>query len=121
GLALPKLSREETAREERRKTLHEIIELAAKFFEASLASRAGANARGYLGDRGIDPQTQLKFRVGYAANERFALKEHLGKLGVSTDAMVEAGLLVAGEDIPIAYDRFRERVMFPITDVRNRV
>src|SRR5438105_15847918 len=41
GLALPKLSGEETAREERRKTLHEIIELAAKFFEASLASRAG--------------------------------------------------------------------------------
>ena len=75
----------------------------------------------FEGDRGIDPSTQLRFRLGYAANERFALKEHLGKLGVSTDAMVEAGLLVSGEDIPLPYDRFRERVIFPITDLRDRV
>jgi len=121
GLALPKPSQEDIARDERRKTLYEIVELAAKFFEATLASRAGAKARGYLGDRGIDPETQVKFRLGYAPNERFALKEHLGSQGISTEDMVEAGLLVAGEDIPLPYDRFRERVMFPITDVRNRV
>jgi DNA primase len=121
GLALPKPSQEDIARDERRKTLHEIVELAARFFEATLASRAGARARGYLGDRGIDPETQLKFRLGYAPNERFALKEHLGSQGVSTEDIVEAGLLVAGEDIPLPYDRFRERVIFPITDVRNRV
>jgi DNA primase len=121
GLPLPKLSHEEVARDERRQTLNDIVELAAKFFEAALASRAGAKARGYLADRGIDPPTQLKFRLGYAPNERFALKEHLGKQGVSTDHMVEAGLLVAGEDIPLPYDRFRERVMFPITDLRNLV
>jgi len=35
--------------------------------------------------------------------------------------MVEAGLLVAGDDIPVPYDKFRDRVMFPITDLRNRV
>jgi DNA primase len=121
GLPLPKLSHEEVARDERRQTLNDIVELAAKFFEATLASRAGAKARGYLADRGIDPPTQLRFRLGYAPNERFALKEHLAKQGVSTDHMVEAGLLVAGEDIPLPYDRFRERVMFPITDLRNLV
>src|SRR6267142_781414 len=121
GLPLPKLSHEDMARDERRRTLNDIVELAAKFFEAALASRAGARARGYLADRGIDPPTQLRFRLGYAPNERFALKEHLGKQGVSTDDMVEAGLLVSGEDIPVPYDRFRERVMFPIADVRNRV
>ena len=43
------------AREERRKTLHDVMEIAAKFFEATLAARAGAKARGYLADRGIDP------------------------------------------------------------------
>src|SRR5947199_3071829 len=121
GIPLPRVSPEEEAREERRKTLNDSVELAAKFFENALASRAGARARGYLADRGIDPATQLKFRLGYAANERFALKEHMGKLGVATDAMIEAGLLVAGEDIPLPYDRFRERVMFPISDVRTRV
>jgi DNA primase len=121
GLPLPTISREEEAREERRKTLHDVVELAAKFFEATLAARAGAKARGYLADRGLDAATQLKFRLGYAPPERFALKEHLGKEGLSSEDMVEAGLLVAGDDIPVPYDRFRDRVMFPITDLRGRV
>ena len=55
GMPLPRISREEEAREERRKTLNDIVELAAKYFEAVLASRAGARARGYLADRAIDP------------------------------------------------------------------
>src|SRR5438105_3820132 len=121
GVPLPKFSAEEAARDERRKTLHEIVELAAKFFEATLASRAGAKARGYLGDRGIDPATQVKFRLGHAPPERFALKEHLGQAGIATEDMIEAGLLVAGDDIPVSYDRFRDRVMFPISDLRGRV
>src|SRR6185436_16252105 len=121
GVALPQSTPEADAREERRKTLHDIVELAAKFFEATLASRAGAKARGYLADRGIEPKTQLQFRIGYASPDRFALKEHLGALGISTEDMIEAGLLVSGEDIPVPYDRFRDRVMFPITDLRGRV
>src|ERR1700741_381184 len=121
GMALPQVSREEEERDERRRTLNDVVELAAKFFEATLASRLGAKARGYLADRGLDPATQVKFRVGYAPNERFALKEHLGKEGVPVEDMIEAGLLVAGDDIPVPYDRFRERVMFPIADLRGRV
>src|SRR5260370_4746623 len=121
GMPLPKVSREDEQRDARRKTLHDVMEIAAKFFEATLASRVGAKARGYLADRGLDPATQLKFRLGYAPAERFALKEHLGKEGIPTEDMVEAGLLVAGEDIPVPYDRFRDRVMFPITDLRDRV
>src|SRR6201997_2719419 len=97
------------------------MELAAKFCADTLASRGGAKARGYLGDRAISPATQLQFRIGYAPNERFALKEHLGGAGVPVEDMVEAGLLVAGDDIPVPYDRFRDRVMFPITDARGRV
>ena len=67
------------------------------------------------------PASQLKFRLGYAPSERFALKEHLGSHGVPVEDMVEAGLLVAGDDIPVPYDRFRDRVMFPIADLRGRV
>src|SRR5262249_43214740 len=48
------------------------------------------------------------------------LKEHLGKAGIPVEDMVEAGLLIAGDDIPVPYDRFRDRVMFPITDARGR-
>ena len=121
GVPLPKVSREDEARDARRKTLHDVMELAAKFFQDTLASRAGAKARGYLADRGLDSATQLKFRLGYASPERFALKEHLGSHGIPVEDMVEAGLLIAGDDIPLPYDRFRDRVMFPITDLRSRV
>src|ERR1700720_1260750 len=114
GLPVPVSSPEAEAREERCKTLHDIVELAAKFFEASLASRAGARGRGYLADRGLDPATQVRFRLGYAPAERFALKEHLGQAGIATEDMIAAGLLVAGDDIPVPYDRFRDRVMFQI-------
>lgn len=120
GVPLPRSTPEAEAREERRKTLHDVVELAAKFFEATLAARAGAKARGYLADRGIEPKTQLAFRIGYAPPERFALKEHLGAHGISPEDMIEAGLLVSGEDIPVPYDRFRDRVMFPIADLRGR-
>jgi len=121
GVPLPKASREDEVRDARRKTLHDVMELAAKFFQYALATRAGAKARGYLADRGLDAATQLKFRLGYAPPDRFALKEHLGSLGVLVEDMVEAGLLISGDDIELPYDRFRDRVMFPISDLRGRV
>ena len=121
GVAIPAMSREAQEREERRKSLHEIVELAAKFFEATLTSRGGARGRGYLADRGIQPAVQLKFRLGYAPGEQYALKEHLGAAKISVEDMVEAGLLVAGEEIPVPYDRFRDRIMFPISDWRGRM
>jgi DNA primase len=121
GVPLPAYSPEAEAREERRKTLHDIVELAAKFFEATLASRGGARGRGYLADRGITSATQLQFRLGYAPAEQYALKEHLGAAKIPVEDMIEAGLIVAGEDIAVPYDRFRDRIMFPIQDWRGRV
>src|SRR5437764_5672139 len=121
GLPLPAVTPDAARQEQRRRSLHDVMDLAAKFFAETLASRVGAKARGYLADRAISPATQLQFRLGYASPDRFALKEHLGKLGVSVDDMVETGLLVAGDGIPVPYDRFRDRVMFPITDLRGRV
>jgi DNA primase len=121
GVSLPAATPDAARHEQRRKTLHDVMELAAKFFADTLSSRNGAKARGYLADRAISPAVQLQFRIGYAPGERFALKEHLGSQGIPVEDMVEAGLLVAGDDIPVPYDRFRDRVMFPITDLRGRV
>ena len=121
GLPLPAATPDAARHEARRRTLHDVMELAAKFFADTLASRFGAKARGYLADRAISPSTQLQFRLGYASGERFALKEHLGSQGISVEDMVETGLLIGGDDIPVPYDRFRDRVMFPITDGRGRV
>jgi DNA primase len=124
GMALPAVTPDAARHEQRRKTLYDVMDLAAKFFTDTLASRYGAKARGYLGDRAIQPATQLQFRMGYAPGEKFekfALKEHLGGLGIPVADMVEAGLLIGGDDIPVPYDRFRDRVMFPITDARGRI
>src|SRR4051794_1935368 len=124
GLALPAVTPDAARQEQHRKTLYDVMDLAAKFFADTLASRGGARARGYLADRGISPKTQLDFRLGYAPGapgERFALKEYLGGLGIPVEDMIEAGLLVAADDIPVPYDRFRDRVMFPIGDGRGRV
>ena len=121
GLPLPEVTPEATAKAVRRKTLHEVMALAARHFQETLQSRAGAKARGYLADREIGPATQARFGLGYAAAERFHLKEALGKAGIGVDDMVEVGLLIAGEDIAVPYDRFRDRVIFPITDFKGRV
>ena len=121
GLAVPAATPDAARQEQRRKTLHDVMEIAAKFFQDTLTSRHGAQARGYLADRGITPQVQLQFRMGYAPEDRFALKEHLGAAGIPVPDMVETGMLIGGDDIPVPYDRFRDRVMFPITDARGRI
>ncbi|MFG1393358.1 DNA primase [Xanthobacter agilis] len=121
GLPLPEVTPEAAAKEERRRSLYEVMALAAHHFEETLQSRLGAKARGYLADRELGPATQQRFHLGYAAGERFHLKEALGKQGVPVEALVETGLLISGEDIPVPYDRFRDRVMFPITDLKGRV
>jgi DNA primase len=121
GLQLPRVSPEEEQREQRQRSLFDVMELATKYFEQNLASSVGARARGYLSDRGIASATIVEFRMGYATSNRFGLKEYLGSKGVSVEDMIETGLLIAGDDIPVPYDRFRDRVIIPIHDQRGRV
>jgi DNA primase len=121
GLPLPRTSREEEQREERQRSLFDVMEEATKYFQQNLASNQGAQARGYLSDRAIAQSTSLEFRLGYATANRFGLKEYLGSKGISVADMIETGLLVAGDDIPVPYDRFRDRVIIPIHDQRGRV
>jgi DNA primase len=121
GLPLPARDADSERREAERASLHEIMEKAATFFEATLQGPEGGRARAYLRERGLSPEIQKRFRIGYAPASRNALKEHLASAGISHEQMIEAGLLVAGEDIPVSYDRFRDRVIFPIGDFRGRI
>lgn len=121
GVALPKASFESQAQEERRKGLHEVVEIAARFFEAELQTERGGLARRYLAGRGLEGKAREHFRIGYAPHDRFALRDHLAGKGVGAELMIEAGLLVHGEEIAVPYDRFRDRIMFPIHDARGRV
>jgi DNA primase len=121
GLALPRTTPEAEAQEKRRASLHEVLEAAAAFFTAALAGRVGGSARDYLAGRGLTPALQSEFRLGYAPPDKFALRDHLASKGVPAEAMIEAGLLVHGDEIAVPYDRFRDRVMFPIADRNGRV
>jgi DNA primase len=121
GLALPVMSEEMRERETKRAGLHEVMEMAAVFFHQSLQGRAGAKARGYLADRALGAPIQSQFRLGYAPDEKFALRDHLAAKGASVETMIEAGLLVHGDGIAVPYDRFRDRVMFPICDRSGKV
>src|SRR3712207_6192510 len=97
GVTIPKLSREAAVQEERRKTLYNVTELASQFYESALQGRFGGRAREYLARRGLSPDTQRQFRIGYAPSDRFSLRDHLAAKGISVEMMIEAGLLVTGE------------------------
>ncbi|HUZ91494.1 MAG TPA: DNA primase [Methylocella sp.] len=121
GLALPRVSPEADAEEKARASLHEVLALAASYFSARLSSSQGAAARAYLAARGLDAGLQTQFGLGYALAEKYALRDHLAAKGIPVQAMIEAGLLIHGEDIAVPYDRFRDRIMFPIHDASGRV
>jgi DNA primase len=120
-LALPRVSPEAEAEEKARTSLHEALARAASYFSARLAGGEGGAARAYLAGRGIDPELQGRFGLGYALPEKYALRDHLAGAGVPVPTMIEAGLLIHGEEIAVPYDRFRDRIMFPIHDSGGRV
>ncbi len=113
GVTLPKMTREDEEQEVRRNSLYDVMDLATEFFEASLKGRFGVKARDYLVGRSLSPETQARFRIGYAPPDRYSLRDHLAAKGVPTAMMEEAGLLVTAEDLKVPYDRFRDRIMFP--------
>ncbi len=86
-----------------------------------MQERGAQEARRYLIGRDLQPEVQRQFRLGYAPAERFALRDHLAGKGVAIELMIEAGLLVHGEEIAVPMTGFRDRVMFPIADARGRI
>ncbi|MBI3274637.1 MAG: DNA primase [Methylocystis sp.] len=120
GLPMPVATKESHEADEKRASLTEVLEWAAQFFEKQLRGPAGGEARAYLAGREIDAARRAQFRLGYAPAERHALRDHLAAKGVSVEAMIEAGLLVHGEGVAVPYDRFRNRIMFPICDRAGR-
>jgi len=121
GLALPQAAPQEEERAAERASLHDVMEISAKFFESALTAPEGSAARAYLAGRGLDDAIIATFRIGFATDHKYALKTHLAAAGISPELMAEAGLLITGEDVPVAFDRFRNRIMFPIRDSRGRV
>jgi DNA primase len=119
GIAVPQQTPQERERAVRQKTLLEALAAAAQFYETQLWVPSGARAREYLMRRGLDEETIRRFRLGWAPDDRQALRRALS--GEFPEALLrEAGLLRIPEDDGTPYDYFRGRVMFPIGDRAGR-
>lgn len=122
GMEIPVETPEERQRQERAKGLYEVIEAATVYFEKLLRMPEGKAALDYLLNRGISEASIKHFRIGFAADNRGGLKAALSRQGISDQLMIEAGLLIQPDDPSREpYDRFRGRVIFPITDRRGRM
>lgn len=120
GIPLPELTPQMHEKIAREKTLYDAVEEATKWFEHQLALASGVRARDYLMERGIRAETIQHFRLGLAPDGRDSMKKHLLAQNFTEAQLVEAGLVIQIES-GISYDRFRNRLMFPIRDTSGRV
>lgn len=121
GMALPAEDPKAAEREQKRQGLSDWTDLAQKWFAANLRRSVGKSVREYLERRGLPEDQWDRFGLGYAPNDREGLKNALVQRGARPGDLVEAGLLIAPEGGGQPYDRFRDRLIFPILDTRGRV
>ncbi|WP_029414962.1 DNA primase [Brevundimonas bacteroides] len=121
GMQMPAEDPQAAEREQKRQGLADWMDLAQKWFAANLRRSVGKAARDYLERRGLPEDQWERFGLGYAPNDREGLKTALVQRGAKPGELVEAGLLIAPEGGGSPYDRFRDRLMFPILDARGRL
>ena len=120
GMSLPEDSYDDSLSKLRTR-IYEANREAARFFYQKLISREGGEALGYLRKRGLADRTIRHFGLGFAPDERFALGNHLRQRGFSESEMIAANLVFKSKSGNAVLDRFYNRVMFPIIDVRGNV
>ena len=122
GMTLPPLSKENQEAAQHRKSLYEIMEMAAAYYEKNLYMPVGAQGLNYFRNkRGLTDEIIKKFRLGYAPNNN-GLKAELTSKGVSEQDMTDLGLITSPEDKNRApSDFFRDRVMIPIMDKQKNI
>ena len=121
GVTLSPREAPSKAEDEKRERLFQINEAAAEYYYHILsATKAGATARSYLTKRNIMPETIKEFRLGFSPDAWETIKDYLLGKGYTEKELVEAGLIIEKEEGG-SYDRFRNRLMFPICDIQGRV
>jgi len=121
GMQMPAEDPQAAEREQKRQGLTDWMDLAQKWFAANLRRSAGKAAREVLDKRGLPEDQWERFGLGYAPETRGGLKDALVQRGARPAELVEAGLLISPEGGGQPYDRFRDRLMFPILDARGRI
>ncbi len=120
GMPMPAQDPKAQEKSDRRTQLAEVMELATKFFRLQLQTGGGAEARAYLERRGLKPEAQERWGIGYAPDAWQALWDHLIAKNVEPDLILGAGLGKPSQKGGKPYDTFRGRIMFPIRDARGR-
>ncbi|MGC8201982.1 DNA primase [Aliiroseovarius sp. PTFE2010] len=120
GMPVPKADPKAQERADRRTEMADVMEQAVRHYRLMLAGGAGAEARDYLAGRGLGPEAQARWDIGFAPNQRHGVIEHLKGQGVDPQMIVDCGLAIPPDDGGAPYDRFRGRIMFPIRDARGR-
>lgn len=120
GMSLPEDDYDDSLSKLRTR-IYEANREAARFFYQKLVSKEGAEGLRYLRGRGLADSTIRHFGLGFAPDERFALGNHLRSRGFSESEMIAANLVFKSRSGNSVLDRFYNRVMFPIIDVRGNV
>jgi DNA primase len=121
GLEVPRATPEEREKARHEATLYDAMEAACLYYEKALRTPEGLGALDYLHSRSLSEETIARFRLGFAPESRTAMKTTLLGNGITLEMLIEAGLLIAPEGGREPFDRFRGRVIFPITDRRGRI
>ena len=105
-----------------RVTVFKIHEVAAKFFAGQLGGTSeGRAARAYLADRGMSDESVGRFRIGYAPGNGQALTRHLSDAGFELELLEQSGLVLRDAEGKRHFDRFRQRIIFPIANESGKV
>jgi DNA primase len=120
GMQMPARDPKAAEKADRRTQLAQVMEEAVKWFRLQLKTSAAAAARAYLEKRGLSPAAQDRWDIGFAPDHRQGLFQALTQKGIAPDLIVDAGLCARPDDGGAPYDRFRDRIIFPIRDARGR-
>ncbi|NQZ31509.1 MAG: DNA primase [Oceanospirillaceae bacterium] len=122
GLDIPKDNSPQRKNEQLYQAQFKALDLAAAFFQSQLKnSSAKHTAINYLKGRGLDGETAKRFGIGFAPPGWDNLIKALGITDTDQAHLERSGMLIRHEEKDSLYDRFRDRIMFPIRDMRGRV
>lgn len=114
GIQIPHDKKEDKEKSDYKKRLINIMQITVNFYKAQLNSFKGTEAKNYLLNRNLKSKTIEEFEIGYATNKRDSLYQFLKSEKVSDKEMIDAGLCIFSETDNIFFDRFRNRIIFPI-------
>ena len=120
GLQMPEQDPQAKEKSSYRDELFKIMDLSVRFYQRSLSSAKGARAREYINSRKLTSEIIDEFELGFAPNSRTELFDYLSDKNIPEQQIIDTGMCLRPDDGGAVYDRFRDRIMYPIRDSRGR-